>query len=322
MGYAATAQRPVESPKTRGSANFKYVWLEFYDGSRAPFEATIERRVAFIESQRLVKSVSTGKTRLVVRDLPVSETPTRYTVQVEAEGYRVVNFTPLEVSAGQTSNLGLMLLPKEALFQFESAHRLPEAYPELCRLLCLGEAGMRYQNLWGERAAELANLLNSVTVVGDLERVGNLTKYIVEIEWELLGRDRSFFWADSSLERYIENAARAGVFEPLPQAAVFHPGIPGRLSQATSHFREVQRGEACIVLTFHRDARRMLEGIECCMLEIWMDYSHDPKTHLMLYGLPSDRGGIGDPATFYGLRWMAARNLGAPRFEPPYFVVV
>jgi hypothetical protein len=138
--------------------------------------------------------------------------------------------------------------------------------------------------------------------------------YIKGVIWDnTFVQDRFFGWADPALiDRIIGLTPR--LFRPEFDPSIFH-------STATRSWERTRFGEATVQLTFHEnDPRAQLGGLNCLKIEPDTDYK-DPGAHFLLEVAVNVRAhSLTDPQQVYVLRGMAARQAGAPDFDPSYIV--
>src|SRR5262249_31369882 len=100
----------------------------------------------------------------------------RYTVLVSADGYIQAGFYPVQVSPKILRPVFLMLLPKNARFDFSQAQWdvLQETHPTFITLFLAGasseaQAQSRYEDMMEQNADGIACLLNILTVMQDID---------------------------------------------------------------------------------------------------------------------------------------------------------
>lgn len=245
-----------------------------------------------------------------------------YTVLASASGYDQAGFTPVKVSPGAPGKIDLMLLSKDATYNFSQARWdiLQNTHPQLAALFSAGGADEdaardRYTNLMEQQPATLACFFNLATAMAAIDLPsGRPLDYFRELIWDSMQPDRFFAWADPELVAQVRQAAHEGKFAPEPGTALFHPG-------ATSSFKQIQFGEANVQLTFHEDDTRIIDGTECIKVEPDIDYYKDLGAHALLEVVPNSlTGGKTDARQVYVLRWIAGRHAGVPEFNPPYVI--
>jgi hypothetical protein len=249
-----------------------------------------------------------------------------YTVVAWTDGCSQAGFMPVKVNPQAPAIIDLMLLRKDATFNFPDARwdSLKQNHPDYAALLAAGAADDaaaedRYTQLIEKQPAVLACFFNLVTAMSQIFLpIGTPLDYIRELIWDDskqqgMKPDRFFAWADRKL---IDQVIQAGhkQFAPEPDAAQFHPG-------ATRSWKQVQFGEANVQLTFHEGQTQQIGGVDCVVVEPDIDYYKDPLAHATIEVFPNEVAhSRTDPRQVYVLRWIAGRNGDAPDFDPPYFL--
>jgi len=246
-----------------------------------------------------------------------------YTVLTFADGYDQAGFTPIACSPGVHQMLDVMLLKKNAGFNFAAAQwdRLAASNPLLSGILAHGAADDnaardRYSQLMEERSAVLACLLNITTAMAAIPlRTGSPLNYFKELIWDdTMAQDRFYGWADPALYDEVKLAASHGVFSREADFALFHTG-------ATDSYKQIQFGEANVQLTFHADDTKVIDGLTCIKMEPDIDYYKDLAAHALLEVITNAiSGSLTDPRQVYVLRWIAGRHAGVAEFDPPYVI--
>jgi len=312
---------PSPAPKTCT------ITTNVFDGARQPFAAGID----------ILYTVIDGNQKQVYRDFvksPVFKLEglnyfdnfgDRYTVIAAADGCEQAGFYPVNVAPNTPQNLDVMLLRKDAGFNFSGAQwkDIKSKRPALARILSADvdsqdQARNRYQNLL-EKSPLAACLLNLATAMQQIQLpAGTPLDYIQRLIWDdpdfPMKQDRFFAWADSKIVDQTRQAALHGEFEPEPGFSIFHKG-------ATSSFKQVQFGEANVQLTFHENDKRNIGGVDCIVVEPDIDYYKDLAAHALLEVIPNGLTGLlTDPRQVYVLRWIAGRHAGVPEFDPLYTI--
>jgi hypothetical protein len=246
-----------------------------------------------------------------------------YTVLAFAKGYLQAGFTPIRCSPTVPQVLDIMLLKKNAGFNFAAASwdLLPPADPLLFTILAHGApsgeaARERYTQLMEERPESLACLLNITTAIEAISlRTGSPLQYFKELVWDhTMAQDRFYAWADPALYDEVKLAASHGVFTREADFALFHHG-------ATDSYKQVQFGEANVQLTFHANDTKEIDGVTCILMEPDIDYYKDLAAHALLEVVSNGiSGSLTDPRQVYVLRWIAGRHAGVREFHPPYVI--
>ena len=246
-----------------------------------------------------------------------------YAVVASAKGYEQAGFFPVPVKPDVPSVVDIMLLGKDAGFNFHNASwsNLKQNYSAYADLLAAGaaddtEAGNRYSDLMEDRAPVLACHFNLVTAMSQIHLpVKTPLAYIKELIWDnTMAQDRFFAWADPAIIDQILQATQQGEFAPEVGTALFHAG-------ATRSWKQVQFGEANVQLTFHENNIKTVDGVQCVMIEPDIDYFKDPGAHALLEVIANKlTNTLSDPRQVYVLRWIAGRHAGIANFEPPYTI--
>jgi hypothetical protein len=247
-----------------------------------------------------------------------------YAVVVSADGHEQAGFHPVKLSPRAPQTLDLMLLRKDADYNFAAARwkALQISQPRLIQLLSAGAADAaaarrRYMDLLENRKPVLACFFNIVTAMAQVYLPsGTPLDYFKELVWgNEMSQDRFFAYCDPRLVAQVRTAADQKQFAPEPGTAAFHPG-------ATCSFKQVRFGEANIQLTFHEDDQRTIGGVACIKVEPDIDYYQDPGAHAILEVIPNSISKRPtDPRHVYILRWIAGRRAGLAEFDPPYTIV-
>jgi hypothetical protein len=242
-----------------------------------------------------------------------------YSIVVSASGYQQSGFQPVHIAPNAPQTLDLMLLPKNAGFNFAHAKwaDVQAQLPLLAKIFSASasDAAASYANL-EEQGDHLACLLNITTALQQIQ-LPRLTPldYFKEFDLPNLAPDRIFGYADAQLVAQVKQAAQQREFatEPAIDLAL-HPG-------ATSSFKQIQFGEANVQLTFHENNRKTINGIDCVYVEPDIDYYKDPGAHLLLEVLPNALTGmVSNPRVVYVLRWIAGQHAGVANFDPLYTI--
>jgi|CZKE01.1.fsa_nt_gi hypothetical protein len=251
-----------------------------------------------------------------------------YSVVAYADGYVQAGFVPVKCSPDSRQELDIMLLKKDAGFNFAAAgwDALAAGDPQLCGLLAHGEtddaaARDRYAQLMEDRPAVLACLLNITTALAairfpdDGSALQSPLQYFRELIWDTtMAQDRFFAYADPALYDRVKQAASQGMFAREADFALFHPG-------STDSYKQIQFGEANVQLTFHANDTKDIDGVQCLMMEPDIDYYKDLAAHALLEVVQNAiTRSLTDPRQVYVLRWIAGRHDGVPDFNPPYVI--
>jgi hypothetical protein len=306
--------------KSTQAANTSTLVVNVYDGKRQLMDAGTSILYRIMDgNQKQLPPRTLDKSSIRFTELPFYDNfGDNYTVLVWAEGYEQAGFHPVNLSAEKETTVDLMLLPREATFNFAEASwdALSANMPFLSCGVAPPQARERYEELMEAKPATLAALLNITTAMKQIFLpVGTPFGYLQEIVWEKLAQDRFFAYADKALVDQVKAAAKQGLFAPEFGSGLFHQG-------ATLSYKQVQFGEANVQITFHEGDTRRIDGVDCVLVEPDMDYYKDVAAHALLEVIPNTvTGGLTNPKAIYVLRWIAGRHAGVPEFAPPYVIV-
>ena len=246
-----------------------------------------------------------------------------YAVVASAKGYEQAGFFPVTANPAAPAVVDIMLLNKEAGFNFRDAgwKALNQQHPAFADLLAAGSAddavaADRYGQLMENRPAVLACFFNLVTAMSQIQLPFKTPlDYIRELIWDdTMAQDRFFAWADPAMIDQVIQATAHGEFAPEVGTAIFHAG-------ATRSWKQIQFGEANVQLTFHENDRKTIDGLDCVKVEPDIDYFKDLAAHALLEVVTNKlTNSLTDPRQVYVLRWIAGRHAGVPNFEPPYTI--
>jgi len=246
-----------------------------------------------------------------------------YAVVASADNYEQAGFYPVTANPASPAVVDIMLLGKQAGFNFRSANwaGLGQNYPAHAALLSAGAAdnnavGDRYSDLMELNPNVLACYFNLVTAMSQIQ-LPNQTPlaYIKQLIWDdTMAQDRFFAWADPAIIDQVILATQHGQFAPEVGPAAFHAG-------ATRSWKQIQFGEANVQLTFHENNKQVINGLNCVMIEPDIDYYKDLMAHALLEVVANKvTDTLIDPRQVYVLRWIAGRHAGIANFEPPYTI--
>ena len=294
--------------------------LRIFNGSRQLFPQPFQVLVRIIDgTQKQQLSQFFKASELLFKDLPFYDNfGDNYTVIVTADGYKDAGFFPVKLSNKFTQSLDIMLVPKQPGFSFANAKwpAAKKAYPFLGSDVDDAAGKARYGELV-EAELPLACMLNILEAASDIPlQQGTPLDYIRQIRWEdayAPKQDRFFCWCDAALLDQVRIGEAAKLFAPAP--AFLHPG-------ATHSWKEIQFSEADLQITFHESDRKTLDGAECTMVELDIDYFSDPLAHTFLEVFPHGLAHtLTNPVEVYVLRWMAGRMAKTFEFAPLYTVI-
>jgi hypothetical protein len=244
-----------------------------------------------------------------------------YTIIAFADKYEQAGFQPIQIGLNVTTQVDLMLLPKEGAFHFAGARwgDLLAKKPTVASIFAAsvsGDANGSYEDLMENHPDRLACLLN---ITSAMQQISLPQKspldYFKSFDLSTLASDRIFGYADANLVNQVRLAAQHGKFDIQPAADLAFHG------DATSSFKENEFGEANLQLTFHERNRKTIDGVDCVYVEPDIDYFKDPSAHLLLEVIPNSlTGNLSKPRVVYVLRWIAGRHAGVAEFDPLYTI--
>lgn len=299
--------------------------VSVFDGARQPMPADAEVLYTIRDgNQKTVYRDYRQGSRFVLSKLPFyNNFGDQYAVIAWAEGHVQAGFVPVKVAPNAPQRVDLMLLRKDAGYRFGSAtwEILEAKRPLLAGILAADASSAsaardRYRDHVEMRPAALACVLNVATALEQIllhegSPLGLVRRILQD---KSMAPDRFFAYADVALIEEVRDAAQSGLFAPEHGAALFHRG-------ATESYKQTRFGEANVQITFHGDDRRTIDSVECCKIELDMDYYKDPAAHALLEVLHNSvTGSLTDPKQVYLLRWIAGRRAGMPEFDPLYTV--
>jgi hypothetical protein len=245
-----------------------------------------------------------------------------YTVVAFRDGYEQAGFMPVKCSPASQQTVDLMLLEKDASFNFAGAKwEVLKSWNQKAFALLTGgvdeaTAQTRYGNLMEDKPLVLACFLNLTTAMAAISLPqGTALDYFREMIWDAsFAQDRFFAYADPVLYDQVKLAALHDEFQKEPGFALFHHG-------ATDSYKQIQFGEANVQLTFHANDTKAIGGVQCIKIEPDIDYYKDVLAHgLLEVAVNGVSHSLTDPRQVYVLRWIAGRHAGVPEFTPPYTI--
>jgi hypothetical protein len=295
--------------------------LRIFDGTRQLFAADVKFLITITDGNQTqqVRNYFSGNDHTF--DLPFFDNfGDDYTVVVWAQGYQQAGFSPVELSNSFVRTLDIMLVRDDPGFSFVNA-RWPaakSAYPFIASDVddAMGEA--RYEKMLDQTEKVLACLLNLGEAMSQIQlpRFTPLN-YIKQMRWDgdyAPAQDRFFAWCDVELINQVKAAAAASQFAAELNPGIFHPG-------STSSWKQIQFGEANVQLTFHENDTKVIDGVDCVMVEPDIDYYRDLGAHTIFEVIPNKvTNSLTDPVEVYVLRWIAGQTAGIPEFAPLYTV--
>lgn len=324
MPKSAKKKMPMASPKiTLKSAPLPdtcQLQVRVFDGTRNLFPSATDILYRIIDANQKQLFVGEKNTPSLSFDLPPHDNfLDTYTVIVFADGYKQAGFMPVKLSRFTPTTLDLMLIPKNAGYNFADASwdAIKTELPFLAKGADDAGGKQRYGNLMEQKPNSLASLLNLTTAMAEIQLPQRTPlNYLKQIKWDdSLAPDRFFAYCDPELLNQVRTAAAQGEFAPEINPSFFHPG-------ATASWKQVQFGEANVQLTFHEGDTQVIDGQTCITVEPDIDYYKDLAAHTLLEALPNAiTHTLTNPQQVYVLRWIAGRHAGVAEFDPPYTIV-
>jgi hypothetical protein len=308
--------------------------INVFNGRREPIPADTQLLVTArngVNTNVVRKFVNGGAIHLT--GLPVQDNfADQHTFLVSAKHHADAGFTPFTVKSNQPQTLDLMLLRREGGFTFRPFDELA-TNDNLVRLLrgdAPGDPRAAYEGLRVANPPALACLLNVTTALEQMRLAPSETADVNPMRsftaLDSAFADRMFAWAHVSLLEQVRlTAARQGA----GGVALIETAPPGLHPGATDSFKQTDFGESNVQLSFHDTRRRLVNGVECMLVDVDIDYFKDTAAHLLMEVFPNrlkklihgktSAESVTDPRLVYGLRWIAGRRKGA-EFAPPYFL--
>ena len=308
------------APKTAAKPTLSPLVVSVFDGTRRLFPENKNILYRVIDGNQKQVFVDDRKQSQISFKLPFfNNFGDNYTVIVSSNGYQQAGFTPIKLSPTASSRVDLMLIPREARFDFSVVDWdwIKTSLPFVASGVTDSAGSARFKDLLDQKPATLAALLNITTAMNQINLPqGTPLDYLKQILWDnSLAQDRFFAYCDPALIDQVRTAAAQGEFAPEIGPAFFHPG-------ATASWKQIQFGEANVQLTFHEKETATINGLKCIVVEPDIDYYKDLAAHSLLEVIPNAlTHGLTNPQEVYVLRWIAGRHAGIPEFNPPYTIV-
>lgn len=296
--------------------------LRLFAGSRATIDAKLEYTLDVTDGTQQKRHSKKHKGAAIdLSGLPVKNNFTdNYVVSVAAKSHRTVGEIDVRMKAGSPTDLSLMLVNKDADFNFRDAlwDRIRQR-PLYDRLLAdTTEEAYTAELETPARQAPMACLFNLLTAMEQIQLIhGTAADLIREIDWrpDQIRQDRVFVWAEPELEIQVRRSSdEGGVFAPDAGGGVLHPG-------STSSYRQQELDGTNLQVSFHANDAHPA-GKNLIRTELDIDYFRDPLAHLLLEVFVNQiTQSRTDPRNVYVMRWSAGLKEGLPNFNPPYCLV-
>jgi hypothetical protein len=321
MAAAKAAIEPIVI-KAAVNPNSGFVTVNVFDGTRQPVPKDVQILFTARDGAQNQLFRNFVDSASVTFELPFhGNFADSYSIIAFADGYEQAGFQPVPIGPNASSQLDLMLLPKNGRFHFAGARwrDLVAQKPSIAQIFAAsvtGDPNDAYANLMENNPDRLACLLNITTAMQQISLPQKSPlDYFKTFDLTALAPDRIFGYADANLVSQVRLAAQQGEFDIQPAIDLTLHG------DATSSFKQNQFGEANVQLTFHERNRRTIDGIDCVYVEPDIDYFKDPAAHLLLEVIPNGlTGNLSNPRVVYVLRWIAGRHAGIPEFDPLYTI--
>ena len=306
--------------------------IHVVNGRRTPFDPAVRLLVTAMDGhQKTAVRTFVNTNQIRLHDLDVHDSPADdYTVLVAAKDHSDAGFMPVKIVKNQQQDVHLMMLRRDATFQFDPFDSIV-ARADLHTFLCgkaPGEVKALYEGLASDNKPGLACLLNITTALEQmtLARFDGVDQKPLRSFKALRSapsQDRLFAWVDRRLVQQVEatvTAPDAGQTRLVKAPKGLHPG-------ATVSYKQTDFGEGNVQLTFHETESDIVMGVDCTIVEADIDYFKDTASHILLEVFPNklkarihgkdSSSSLTDPKSVYGLRWIAAEQRGF-NFAPPY----
>ncbi len=295
--------------------------LRIFDGSRQLFAAPANFLIRIVDGNQKQQVSKFFPNNDITFDLPFFDNfGDNYTVLVSLDGYKDAGFTPVKLSNSLPVTLDIMLVSNDPGFSFVNARwpQVSATYPFVGADVDNATGEARYDGLIENSEKVVACMLNLCEAMSqiDLQHKTPLD-YIQRLCWTepcvpAPAQDRFFAWCDVALIDQVKAAAAAGLFAVENAPQLFHPG-------ATASWKQIQFGEANVQLTFHEDNKKVINGVNCVVVEPDIDYFRDLGAHTILEVIPNAlTHSLTNPVEVYVLRWIAGQHAGVPEFAPLY----
>ncbi|MFM8394037.1 MAG: hypothetical protein ACKOB4_08955 [Acidobacteriota bacterium] len=285
--------------------------IELYDATRTLVAEDFESQVTLLRGD--YRQIHRGRHRGAQLPFEVELTNgplDNYIVHVAASHHHDAWFHPVNPRRLAGRPLSLMLLPRRSRYRFEPWTRLSV---DIRKFLAAGQS-FHDELLDGtdERQDILAAFHNFTTALKSIELEGRSAfsyfRQLIAAGERSPERDRFYALAHKDLEPALERARQQKLW--AKGSTAFHPG-------STSSYKEKMYGEGNVQLSIYGNEKVGLS--DCLMVEVDIDYYKDTLSHGLLELVPNKLlEKTTDPKMAYRLRWMAMRNIGDLRFDPPY----
>lgn len=296
--------------------------VELYDGTGAPLPDAHQVLLMVTDGnqKQIVRQYFQGG-RIELKGLPFYDNfGDNYTVIASVDGYKQSGYTALKLSPEAPVTVALMMVPKEAAFNFSGLNWEATKRKIPFFLEGLGEqeqeAQVRYSELMESNSSKsFACMLNLVTAMETIDLGGRSpNSFIQQIRWDQKApaQDRFFAYCERGLIDAVSVAADRGKFDPEHGCGLMHPG-------ASLSWKQNEYPTANVQLTFHTEPGDCLADKDWVTVEVDIDYYKDLATHAILEVARNKlTGSLTEPADVFVFRWVEQRRLQKPDFNPGY----
>ncbi len=191
MASPAVALKSAPTPSTC------QLQVRVFDGTRNLLPSATDILYRIIDANQKQLFVGEKNTPAVSFTLPFNDNfLDTYTVIVFADGFKQAGFTPVNLSRSTPTTLDLMLIPKDASYNFADAawDTMKSKLPFLAKGADDATGKQRYENLMEQKPNSLASLLNLTTAMAQIQLPqGTPLDYLKQLKWDAsLAQDRFF----------------------------------------------------------------------------------------------------------------------------------
>jgi hypothetical protein len=302
------------------TAGMSHVQIELLDGARVSL--TVKDRLYLTISAHhrklLVIRVNPVASTILV-DVPNSETCRDMRATIRSASFRTSVSSTFDGSPEQI-DVPVMLLPRRAKTDFAKADwdnlKLidPLAYSFFGRGRSEKEAKENYQELIENHPLELAAFFNLSTGLIEYDLDGdNLFDYFKEpVEEKPFRQDRFFAYVSPKLLDVVlqERLKRKFATEHLPWRWL-HPG-------ASASYKQTAFKRADVQISFHQNWRKQIDGVDCIVAEVDIDYYPPGFLHIKEVVLNKLFWRLTNPTKVFALRKYEQQKRGEKGFSVPY----
>lgn len=245
-----------------------------------------------------------------------------YSVIAFVDGFRQAGYAPVALSPSAPSTVDIMLIPKDAIFNF--AGLTWEAAKQMMPFLQAaqgqtdGDASSKFSELMETNGSKsLACMMNLVTAMRGIGLDGRTpVDFIRQVRWDdkFPAQDRFFAYCDGALVDAVRAAAAKRQFDQELGCALMHPG-------STLSWKQNAFPDANVQLTFHTNPPDCVPEKGWVTVEPDIDYYKDAAAHAIFEVCTNAlTGSLTEPSEVFVLRWIEQRRMNLPDFEPGYTI--